>query len=129
MQCIITEKQSKENLKLSHGVPSQREVQGFPGPRRTIKEVTIAINRDWVHNQTCRLSHDIYDKVATEGDIHMSYAFFLWDTGKQCRQRFPLFSYRMFFKIIWINVSFRNRENLKHKKTADSVLLSLFVTT
>ena len=25
-----------------------------------IKEETIAINRDWVHNQACRLSHDIH---------------------------------------------------------------------
>ena len=27
--------------------------------RRTIKEETIAINRDWVYNQACRLLHDI----------------------------------------------------------------------
>ena len=27
--------------------------------RRAIKEETIAINRDWVQNQACRLSHDI----------------------------------------------------------------------
>ena len=26
----------------------------------SIKEETIAINRDWVYNQTCRLSHDIH---------------------------------------------------------------------
>ena len=26
---------------------------------RAIKEETIAINRDWVYNQACRLSHDI----------------------------------------------------------------------
>ena len=28
--------------------------------RRAIKEETIAINRDWVYNQACRLSHDIH---------------------------------------------------------------------
>ena len=27
--------------------------------RHAIKEETIAINRDWVLNQECRLSHDI----------------------------------------------------------------------
>ena len=27
--------------------------------RRAIEEETIAINRDWVLNQACRLSHDI----------------------------------------------------------------------
>ena len=26
--------------------------------RRAIKEEIIAINRDWVYNQVCRLSHD-----------------------------------------------------------------------
>ena len=31
-------------------------------------------------------------------------------------------------KIIWKNGSFRNRENLHYKKTADSVLLSLFMS-
>ena len=32
-------------------------------------------------------------------------------------------------EVIWKNGSFRNRENLKYKKTADSVLLSLFMKT
>ena len=32
-------------------------------------------------------------------------------------------------KIIWKNGSFRNRENLQLKKTADSVLLNLFMRT
>ena len=32
-------------------------------------------------------------------------------------------------RIIWKNGSFRNRENLQNKKTADSVLLSLFIET
>ena len=31
--------------------------------------------------------------------------------------------------IIWINGSFRNREKLQYYKTADSVLLSLFLRT
>ena len=34
-----------------------------------------------------------------------------------------------YLKIIWKNGSFRNRENLLYKKTADSVLLSLFMRT
>ena len=33
----------------------------------------------------------------------------------------------MSHKLIWKNGSFRNRENLLYKKTADSVLLSLFM--
>ena len=28
--------------------------------RRAIKEETLAINRDWVHNQARRLSHDAH---------------------------------------------------------------------
>ena len=31
-----------------------------PDQRREIKEETIAINRDWVYDKTCRLSHGIH---------------------------------------------------------------------
>ena len=37
------------------------------------------------------------------------------------------FNYIFAIQIIWKNGPFRNRENLKYKKTADSVLLSLFM--
>ena len=30
-----------------------------PTNRRAIKEKTIAINRDWVYNEACRIPHDI----------------------------------------------------------------------
>ena len=66
----------KENLKLSHGGPSLRQasvinqlinalrqgcywVCGLTH-RRAIKEQAIAIDRVWVYNQACRLSHDIH---------------------------------------------------------------------
>ena len=39
------------------------------------------------------------------------------------------FIYIFAIQIIWKNGSFRNRENLQYKKTADSVLLSLFLRT
>ena len=71
--------QAKENLKLSHGGPSQRQESGINQPikvyvraiirvcglthRRAIKEATKAINHDWVYNPTCRLSHDIHQHV------------------------------------------------------------------
>ena len=29
-------------------------------PRRALEGETIAINRDWVYDQTCRLSRDIH---------------------------------------------------------------------
>ena len=67
---------AKENLKLSHGGPSQKQASGTSQPikalhqdhhwvwgrtlHRAIKEETIAINRDWVYNQACRLSQDIH---------------------------------------------------------------------
>ena len=31
-----------------------------PHPQRVINEETIAINHDWVYNQTCRFSHAIH---------------------------------------------------------------------
>ena len=65
---------TKENLKLSYGGPSQRQASGTDQRikalrqgrhcawgmthHRAIKEETIAINCDWVNNQACRLSHD-----------------------------------------------------------------------
>ena len=67
---------AKENLKLSYGGPSQRQTLGTNQwikalrqgiilsealtHRRAIKVETIAINRDWVYNQACRLTHDSY---------------------------------------------------------------------
>ena len=66
---------AKENLKLSHGGSSYRQASDINPPikalrqsrqrlwnlthHRAIKEATIAINRDWVSNQACTLSHDI----------------------------------------------------------------------
>ena len=66
---------AKENLKLSHVGSSYRQASVINPPikalrqsrqwvwnlthRRAIKEATIAINRDWVNNQACTLSHDI----------------------------------------------------------------------
>ena len=41
--------------------------------RRAIKEDTIAINRGWVYDQACRLSHDIY--VASHSFITYNYLF------------------------------------------------------
>ena len=38
---------------------SRHRVRGLVN-RRAIKEKTIAINRDWVSNQACRLSHNIH---------------------------------------------------------------------
>ena len=52
-----------ENLQLSYSWPSQGQASGTNQRmthRRAIKEETIAINRDWVHNQACRLPHDIH---------------------------------------------------------------------
>ena len=67
--------EAKENLKLSHGGPSYSQALATKPPikalrqschwvrglanRRAIKEETIAINRDWVYKQACRLSRDI----------------------------------------------------------------------
>ena len=34
-----------------------------------------------------------------------------------------------YIEIIWKNGSFRNRDNLQYKKTADSLILSLFMRT
>ena len=58
---------AKENLKLSHGWPSQRQASGTnqqmkalrPGHHRVLKVETITINYDWVYNQASRLSYDI----------------------------------------------------------------------
>ena len=41
--------------------------------RRAIKEEIIAINRDWVYNQACRLSHDIH--VVSHSYITFNYLF------------------------------------------------------
>ena len=67
---------AKENLKLGHGGPSQRQASDTNQPiktlrqgrhwvwgptyRRAIKGEAICINCDWIYNQTCRLSHDIH---------------------------------------------------------------------
>ena len=55
---------AEENLKLSYGGPSQRRASGtnqrIKALFRAIKEENVAINRDLVHNQACRLSHDIH---------------------------------------------------------------------
>ena len=67
---------AKENLKLSYGGPSQRHTSGTNQRikalrqgrhlvgglthRSAVKEETIAVNRDWVCNQACRLSHDTH---------------------------------------------------------------------
>ena len=61
---------AKESLKLSHSGPCQRQTDPRMKPlrqgshcvcdltrRRLFKVGTIALNRDWVYNQTCRLSH------------------------------------------------------------------------
>ena len=66
---------AKENLKLNHGGPSYSKASGTNPPIKTLrqcrhwvwglthhratKEEIIAINRNWVYNQECRLSHDI----------------------------------------------------------------------
>ena len=62
---------AKENLKFGYGGSSQRQAShtnkrikalcqghhsGLTHPRAIKKEI-IAINRDWVYNQACRLSH------------------------------------------------------------------------
>ena len=80
---------AKENLKLSHGGLSQREASGTNQPMKcidrsslslrtahchTIEEETIAINSDWVSNQACRLSHNIY--VVTHILIMIDYLFY-----------------------------------------------------
>ena len=66
----------KESLAMSHGAFSQKQGPGFNPQitglrmglswvsglthRRAIKEETIAVNPDWIYNQTCRLLHDIH---------------------------------------------------------------------
>ena len=56
----------KENPKMGHDRPSQRHavtkppIKALVYVRHAIKEETIAINRDWVYNQACRLSHYIH---------------------------------------------------------------------
>ena len=66
---------AKETLKLGYGGISYGRASGTNPPikslrqsrhwvwglahRRAIKGETMAINRDWVYNRACRLSHDI----------------------------------------------------------------------
>ena len=66
----------KGNLKLSYSVPSQGQASGTYQRnkdlcqdlhwvwgltcRHAINEETIALNRDWVYKQACRLLHDIH---------------------------------------------------------------------
>ena len=57
--------QRNNDIKLTHYDDSKKKALDSPivrelTNRRAIKEETIAINRDWVHNQAYRLSHDIH---------------------------------------------------------------------
>ena len=55
--------QRNNDIKLTHYDDSKKKAHDSPivrelTNRRAIKEETIAINRDWVHNQAYRLSRD-----------------------------------------------------------------------
>ena len=80
---------AKEHLKSSHDGPNQRQASGTNNHikalrqgnhcvsglthRRAVKEEPIAIDRDWVYNQACRILHNIH----VESQFFATFNYFL----------------------------------------------------